>query len=73
MAVIGSTTVYELGWLVLGVIPMRAIIQSIAAQVGAVSKAVSKKVSRIAYVFATGAAWRCWRSPTSGGCCRWAR
>ncbi|MEA2718345.1 MAG: hypothetical protein QOJ39_209 [Candidatus Eremiobacteraeota bacterium] len=38
LAVIGSTTVYELGWLTLLVIPMLAVIQSIAAQVGAVSR-----------------------------------
>lgn len=38
LAVIGSTTAYELGWLILAVIPMLAIVQSIAAQVGAVSK-----------------------------------
>ena len=38
LAVIGSTTTYELGWLTLLVIPMLAVIQAIAAQVGAVSK-----------------------------------
>jgi Mn2+/Fe2+ NRAMP family transporter len=38
LAVIGSTTVYGLGWLTLLVIPMLAVIQAIAAQVGAVSK-----------------------------------
>src|ERR1700684_1945029 len=38
LAVIGSTTTYELGWLTLAVIPMLAIIQAIAAQVGVVSK-----------------------------------
>jgi Mn2+/Fe2+ NRAMP family transporter len=38
LAVIGSTTTYELGWLTLLVIPMLAVIQSIAAQVGAVTK-----------------------------------
>ncbi len=38
LAVIGSTTTYELGWLTLAVIPMLAIIQAIAAQVGTVSK-----------------------------------
>lgn len=38
LAVIGSTTVYSLGWLTLLVIPMLAVIQAIAAQVGAVSK-----------------------------------
>ncbi|HTW82894.1 MAG TPA: divalent metal cation transporter [Candidatus Sulfotelmatobacter sp.] len=38
LAVIGSTTTYELGWLTLLIIPMLAVIQAIAAQVGAVSK-----------------------------------
>jgi Mn2+/Fe2+ NRAMP family transporter len=38
LAVIGSTTTYELGWLTLLVIPMLAVIQAIAAQVGAVSR-----------------------------------
>src|ERR1700682_5886108 len=38
LAVIGSTTVYELGWLTLLIIPMLAVIQAIAAQIGAVSK-----------------------------------
>ncbi len=38
LAVIGSTTTYELGWLTLAIIPMLAVIQAIAAQVGTVSK-----------------------------------
>jgi Mn2+/Fe2+ NRAMP family transporter len=38
LAVIGSTTVYELGWLTLLIIPMLAVVQAVAAQVGAVSK-----------------------------------
>jgi Mn2+/Fe2+ NRAMP family transporter len=38
LAVVGSTTTYELGWLTLLIIPMLMIIQTIAAQVGAVSK-----------------------------------
>jgi Mn2+/Fe2+ NRAMP family transporter len=38
LAVIGSTTTYELGWLTLLIIPMLAVIQAVAAQVGAVSK-----------------------------------
>jgi Mn2+/Fe2+ NRAMP family transporter len=38
LAVIGSTTTYELGWLTLLVIPMLAVIQAIAAQVGTVTK-----------------------------------
>jgi Mn2+/Fe2+ NRAMP family transporter len=36
LAVIGSTTVYALGWLVLLVIPMLAIVQAISGRVGAV-------------------------------------
>ncbi|MBV8599974.1 MAG: divalent metal cation transporter, partial [Candidatus Eremiobacteraeota bacterium] len=38
LAVVGSTTVYALSWLVLLVIPMLIVIQSIAAQIGTVSK-----------------------------------
>ncbi|MBV8368197.1 MAG: divalent metal cation transporter [Candidatus Eremiobacteraeota bacterium] len=38
LAVIGSTTTYELGWLTLLVIPMLAVVQAVAAQVGAVTK-----------------------------------
>ncbi len=38
LAVIGSTTTYELGWLTLLVIPMLAVIQAIAAQIGTVAK-----------------------------------
>lgn len=38
LAVVGSTTVYELAWLVLLVIPMLVVIQTIAAQVGAVTR-----------------------------------
>jgi len=38
LAVIGSTTTYQLGWLTLLVIPMLAVIQAIAAQVGAITK-----------------------------------
>lgn len=38
LAVIGSTTVYGLGWLVLLVIPMLAVVQSISSQVGVVAK-----------------------------------
>src|SRR5579862_1855534 len=37
LAVIGSTTVYALGWLVLLVIPMLAAVQAISGRVGAVS------------------------------------
>ncbi|GAC1396094.1 MAG: divalent metal cation transporter [Vulcanimicrobiaceae bacterium] len=38
LAVIGASTVYGLAWLVLLVIPMLAVVQAIAARVGAVSK-----------------------------------
>jgi Mn2+/Fe2+ NRAMP family transporter len=38
LAVIGSTTTYELGWLTLLIIPMLAVIQAIAAQVGVATK-----------------------------------
>ncbi len=36
LAVIGSTTVYALGWLVILVIPMLAIVQAISGRIGAV-------------------------------------
>jgi Mn2+/Fe2+ NRAMP family transporter len=49
LAVIGSTTTYELGWLTLLVIPMLAVIQAIAAQVGAVSKKGLEDCVRHAY------------------------
>jgi Mn2+/Fe2+ NRAMP family transporter len=38
LAVVGSSTVYTLGWLVLLVIPMLVVVQAIAAQVGTVTK-----------------------------------
>jgi Mn2+/Fe2+ NRAMP family transporter len=38
LAVVGSTTTYELGWLVLLIIPMLAVVQAVAAQVGVVTK-----------------------------------
>ena len=38
LAVVGSTTVYALGWLTLLIIPMLAVVQAIAAQIGAVTK-----------------------------------
>ncbi len=38
LAVIGSTTIYGLGWLVLLVIPMLAVVQVISAKVGAVTR-----------------------------------
>jgi len=36
LAVIGSTTVYSLGWLVLLIIPMLSVVQAISAQIGIV-------------------------------------
>jgi Mn2+/Fe2+ NRAMP family transporter len=38
LAVIGSTTIYGLGWLVILVIPMLAVVQVIAAHVGAITR-----------------------------------
>src|SRR3979411_21368 len=38
LAVIGSTTVYGLGWLVLLIIPMLSVVQAISAQVGLVMR-----------------------------------
>ena len=38
LAVIGSTTVYALGWLVLLIIPMLSVVQAVSAQVGVVTK-----------------------------------
>jgi Mn2+/Fe2+ NRAMP family transporter len=38
LAVIGSTTVYGLGWLIILLIPMLAIVQVISARVGAITK-----------------------------------
>lgn len=49
LAVIGSTTTYELGWLTLLVIPMLAVIQAIAAQVGTVTKKGLEDCVRSAY------------------------
>ena len=49
LAVVGSTTTYELGWLTLLVIPMLAVIQAIAAQVGAVTKKGLEDGVRVAY------------------------
>ena len=39
LAVVGSTTTYALGWLVLLVIPMLAVVQAISTHVGATTKA----------------------------------
>ena len=49
LAVIGSTTTYELSWLTLLIIPMLAIVQSIAAQVGVASKKGLEDCVRFAY------------------------
>ena len=49
LAVVGSTTVYGLAWLCLLVIPMLAVIQAIAAQVGTVSKKGLEDCVRFAY------------------------
>lgn len=49
LAVIGSTTVYELGWLTLLVIPMLAVVQAVAAHVGVVSKKGLEDCVRFAY------------------------
>ena len=49
LAVIGSTTTYALGWLTLLVIPMLAVIQAIAAQVGAISKSGLEDCVRAQY------------------------
>jgi Mn2+/Fe2+ NRAMP family transporter len=38
LAVIGSTTVYGLGWLVILIIPMLAVVQVISARVGAITR-----------------------------------
>lgn len=38
LAVIGSTTIYALGWLVLLVIPMLAVVQAVSSHIGTVSK-----------------------------------
>jgi Mn2+/Fe2+ NRAMP family transporter len=49
LAVIGSTTTYELGWLTLLIIPMLAVVQATAAQVGTVSKKGLEDCVRSAY------------------------
>jgi len=53
LAVIGSTVTYGLAWLTLLIIPMLAIVQAIAAQVGAVSKRGLEDCVRARY----GRAW----------------
>jgi Mn2+/Fe2+ NRAMP family transporter len=49
LAVIGSTTVYGLAWLSLLIIPMLAVVQAVAAQVGAVSKKGLEECVRVCY------------------------
>ncbi len=49
LAVIGSTTTYELGWLTLLIIPMLAVVQAVAAQVGVVSTKGLEDCVRSAY------------------------
>lgn len=49
LAVVGSTTTYALGWLTLLIIPMLAVIQAIAAQVGFVCEAGLEDCVRATY------------------------
>ncbi len=49
LAVIGSTTTYALGWLVLLVIPMLAVVQAISTQIGTVTKAGLEDLVRSTY------------------------
>ena len=49
LAVIGSTTVYGLGWLVLLVIPMLAVVQAMSTYVGAVTKRGLEDLVRYRY------------------------
>lgn len=51
LAVIGSTTIYALSWLVLLIIPMLAVVQAISAQIGAVTKCGLEKIIRRHYGF----------------------
>jgi Mn2+/Fe2+ NRAMP family transporter len=51
LAVIGSTTVYALSWLVLLIIPMLAVVQAISAQIGAVTKSGLERIIRRHYGF----------------------
>lgn len=49
LAVIGSTTVYALGWLVLLVIPMLAVVQAISSQISAVTRSGLEDIVRSRY------------------------
>lgn len=51
LAVIGSTTIYALSWLVLLIIPMLAVVQAISAQIGAVTKSGLERIIRRHYGF----------------------
>jgi len=51
LAVIGSTTVYALSWLVLLIIPMLAVVQALSAQVGAATKSGLEQTIRRHYGF----------------------
>ncbi len=54
LAVIGATTVYGLGWLVLLVIPMLAVVQAISAQTGLATKQGLEDLVRSRYGRAAG-------------------
>src|ERR1017187_1877706 len=49
LAVIGSTTVYALGWLVLLIIPMLSVVQAISAQIGIVMNTGLEAAVRMRY------------------------
>jgi Mn2+/Fe2+ NRAMP family transporter len=49
LAVIGSTTVYGLGWLVVLVIPMLAVVQAISSQIGLATRAGLEDIVRRRY------------------------
>jgi len=51
LAVIGSTTIYALSWLVLLIIPMLAVVQAISAQIGGVTKCGLERIIRRHYGF----------------------
>ena len=49
LAVIGSTTIYGLAWLALLIVPMLAIVQAVAADIGAVSRRGLEECVRVRY------------------------
>ncbi|MBV8147681.1 MAG: divalent metal cation transporter [Candidatus Eremiobacteraeota bacterium] len=60
LAVVGATTVYGLAWLVILLLPMLAIVQAIAAHVGAVlqgslQQAIGRTYGRVAALLTAGA------------------